>query len=81
LIIALISCVIAGAVHPVSGWFFAGKSNHDFNIYPYSSVDTSIPAIADEVYSGEKYLVGLFLLAIFIFFPFVAQSALFTIIG
>jgi hypothetical protein len=24
LIIALISCVIAGAVHPVSGWFFGG---------------------------------------------------------
>jgi ATP-binding cassette subfamily B (MDR/TAP) protein 1 len=33
------------------------------------------------VHTAEKYVGGLFLMAIFIFFPFVIQSALFTIVG
>lgn len=83
--IAVICSIIAGAVHPCSTLFLANTLNKQFDIYKYSSIDNRTQQEQDlldeNLYDGEKYMLYLFYVAIFIFFPFCIQAALFTKIG
>jgi uncharacterized membrane protein YfcA len=78
---ALLASVIAGAVHPGSALLLANIINQQFNIYPNSVISTSLTQVATDISSAENYVLGVFILAIFIFFPFMVQSTLFTIVG
>jgi hypothetical protein len=55
--------------------------NQQFSLYAFSQYDTSSSTVANYVSNAENYVLGVFLLAIFAFFPFFIQSALFTFIG
>jgi ATP-binding cassette, subfamily B (MDR/TAP), member 1 len=75
---------VAGAVHPCSALFLANIVNEQFNIYQIlinNGFNTDDSAVGDAVSHAEKYVLGLFLLAIFAFFPFMIQSLLFTLVG
>ncbi len=50
-------------------------------MYHYSKTDTSASQVSESLGNAENYVLGVFLLAIFIFFPFMIQSILFTIVG
>lgn len=44
-------------------------------------MSTAIAQVGNDLSSAENYVLGVFLLAIFIFIPFLIQASLFTIIG
>jgi hypothetical protein len=44
--VAVVACVIAGAVHPGSALLLANILNQQFSIYAYSQTDTSASAVA-----------------------------------
>ena len=72
--------MIAGAVHPGSALLLANILNQQFSI-AYSITYNSSSQVSTYVSNAENYVLGVFLLAIFIFLPFCLQSVLFTIIG
>lgn len=79
--VGIIASVIAGSVHPCSALLLANILSQQFNIYPYSSTNTKPNLVDNFLNNAENYVLGVFLLAIFIFFPFMVQSILFTIVG
>ena len=68
-------------MHPCSALFLANVVNEQFNVYQLSSVSTDDPLVTSGLDEIEKYILGLFLLAVFIFFPFMIQAVLFTLVG
>jgi ABC-type multidrug transport system fused ATPase/permease subunit len=44
-------------------------------------VNSEDPIVESGVWDAERYVLGVFLLAIFIFLPFMIQSTLFTRVG
>jgi len=72
---------MVGAAHPGAALLLANIVNEEFRIYINSSVSTAIPQIGNDLSSAENYVLGLFLLAIFIFFAYLIQASLFTFIG
>ncbi len=79
--IAIIACIISGAVHPGAALLLANILNQQFNIYAYSKSDINNVLISGHLKDAEWYVLGVFLTAVFIFFPFMIQSVIFTIIG
>jgi ABC-type multidrug transport system fused ATPase/permease subunit len=79
--VGIITCILAGGVHPGSALLLANILNQQFSIYQFSSSNTSPNLVEDHLNNAEDYVLGVFLLAIFIFFPFMIQSVLFTIVG
>ena len=77
----MICALTAGAVHPCSALFLANVVNEQFNIYQLSVVSTDDPLVGTGLDEVEEYILGLFIVAIFIFFPFMAQAILFTLVG
>ena len=55
--------------------------NEQFNVYQISSLNTDSALVTSGLDEIEKYILGLFLLAVFIFFPFMIQAILFTLVG
>ena len=45
--VAILACVIAGAVHPGSALLLANILNQQFSIYAYSRTDTSAAQVAE----------------------------------
>lgn len=81
LFVAIIACIVSGAAHPAAALLLANNVNQQFNIYAYSVSDIKAPQISGFLKDAEWYVLGNFLVAVFIFFPFMIQSTLFSIIG
>lgn len=79
--IAIVACIISGAVHPGAALLLANILNQQFNIYAFSKVDTNSSQIIGHLSDAEYYVLGVFLVAVFIFFPFCIQSVIFSLIG
>lgn len=77
----MICAIISGAVHPGGALLLANILYRQFQIYPYSSANPDDSTVSSYLSEAEDYVLGLFMLAIFIFFPFLIQSTLFTKVG
>lgn len=73
--------MVCGAVHPGAALLLANILYRQFQLYPYSKTNSEDPIVENGVWDAERYVLGVFLLAIFIFLPFMIQSTLFTRVG
>jgi hypothetical protein len=68
--VAIIACIISGAVHPGAALLLDNNTYYQFNIYAYSVSDTKAPQISGFLKDAEWYVLGNFLVAVFTFFAF-----------